>query len=203
MGVPGLTNKQRERFRDLSTLYPSREELRLLCRSTKLTVPKAKLYLKRARANPSSISPRSSTQPRTHGSFSCKHHTTPTTPTTPNRIGRALLLHAKWINAIFAGKRWELRSFTAKLGWFYLLQTKSGGIVGHARLVRIFTTTESRLQTRDARNKHHVSSNDITCFVKKKPHVWVMSDVVKYNTPLKYQPKRGCVIWATSDLPHI
>lgn len=116
-------------------------------------------------------------------------------------IKRALLLSVEWIEKMFDdGKVWELRSFAAKRGWFYLLATGGGGIRGHARIVDTFASTAKKLSTAEAYKKHRVGKAGIRTYCKKNPTVWVLGDIVRYSTIIPCKPKPGCVTWVVDGL---
>lgn len=51
----------------------------------------------------------------------------------------------------------------------------------------------------DLKNKHMLYKKDIDynklLSIYSKPWAWIISEHKKFNTPVPYKHKRGCVIW--------
>jgi hypothetical protein len=121
-------------------------------------------------------------------------------PHHPN-ITRGLLIHKEHIDKILDHvdpKIWELRSKPARLGYFYLLETKGGGIRGHAELVHVMRTTKAALSESTALGKHKVNTDKIHTYVHNSPYIYVLQNVCAYNIP--YTPPYGCVDWCVEGL---
>jgi hypothetical protein len=119
----------------------------------------------------------------------------------PN-IKRGLLIQKEWIDKILDKanpKTWEIRGKVAKLGLFYLVETRGGGIRGYANLVATFKTTKKDLNKPAARKKHKVSRTRLGEYVKQEPVVYVLEGACAYS--ITYKPKKGCVDWCVQDIP--
>lgn len=103
-----------------------------------------------------------------------------------------LIIQKKWLEKIFlTGKTWEMRSSLChKREVIKLIESKSGLILGECRIIDSFEVSREEA----ARNidKHQVED---LALLEKWKFAWVLSDVVKYETPQPYKHKQGQVIW--------
>jgi hypothetical protein len=109
----------------------------------------------------------------------------------------ALIIDAPWIDHILSGKKsWEMRSqATSKRGRIGLIRKGSGTIAGEATLVDSLTplTRAEMLETID---KHQIPVELLlTGGVDKWRYPWVLEDVERYPTPVRYDHPNGAVIW--------
>ena len=107
-------------------------------------------------------------------------------------MNRALIVKKHWLDKIFdEGKVWEMRTtktnVTGKIG---LIESGSGLIVGEADLIGC---SEIPVPKHKGLIKYH-KVNDLTLLDKWK-YAWFLSNVNKYENPIKYKHPQGAVIW--------
>ena len=109
-------------------------------------------------------------------------------------MNRALIIDSLWLGMILSGlKTWEMRSSCTKIrGEIGLIEKGSGLIIGKANLVDSLPP----LDPDDYFNhllKHRITKRDGLNERWRCP--WVLADVVKFETPVKYSHPKGAVIW--------
>ena len=115
------------------------------------------------------------------------------------RCEMALMVKKRWLDLIFSGhKRWEIRSTaTKRRGWIHLAQSKSGRLVGGAKLVNCMQIARSDFMK--FQDLHCVpASNSITY---KKIWAWALADACSYNVPFRYSHTSGAVIFVRARAP--
>lgn len=109
----------------------------------------------------------------------------------------AIPIREPWIDMILDGlKTWEIRSkFTKKIGPVALIRSKSGTVVGTAKLSKVIEITAS-LGRANARKMGMNPADGADC---EGLYAWVLEDVVKFKTPVPYKHPSGAVTWVTLD----
>lgn len=107
----------------------------------------------------------------------------------------AIPIKAPYIDQILSGeKTWEIRSKnTKKLGQVALIRSASGTVVATAVISEVVKITYDLAKS----NAHlmGMSINDaLTCI---DYYAWVLTDVVKFKTPVPYIHPSGAVTWVT------
>lgn len=116
-------------------------------------------------------------------------------------IDTGLIIDVPWINFILDDKKvWEMRcNQTKKRGKIALIKKGSKAIYGIAELI----DSKEKLSTKemiDNFGKHQIPIHLIKSGkVDKWRTPWVLANVVKFDTPIPYVHKAGCVIWVPLD----
>ncbi|MBP1309253.1 hypothetical protein JOD82_002273 [Paenibacillus sp. 1182] len=110
---------------------------------------------------------------------------------------KGLIIRRPWIDYIFDGfKTWEIRGSKTKIrGRIALIQSQSGLIMGTADLVDCKELSLVEYQQSEA---HHCIK-DCTMAPYKNIYAWVLSNAVRFETPISYVHPQGAVIWVNLD----
>ncbi|GAA4531761.1 hypothetical protein GCM10023174_23670 [Chelativorans composti] len=112
-------------------------------------------------------------------------------------VRKGLVIGNPWISHILAGQKdWEMRSeATSHRGWFGLIWKGMGCVYGVARLVEVRQPldVEQMVATFD----HHRIPEDMIRFggLAKWNIPWVLSDVIRLPSPVRYRHPSGAVTW--------
>ncbi len=109
----------------------------------------------------------------------------------------AIPIRQPYIDWILEGsKTWEIRSKpTKKIGPVALIRSGSGTVVGVARLTKVIELTSGIAR---ANAKHiHVSQAEATNLAGL--FAWVLEDVIRLDSPVRYHHRPGAVTWVTLD----
>jgi len=116
---------------------------------------------------------------------------------------KGLKIRGKWMDLILSHeKTWEIRSGdTKERGKILLIRTKGGGdsscIVGEATLYDSKQISIDSLA--EYEDLHKIC--DISIVKYKRPHAWILKDVVKYKEPIRsFHNPKGSVIWVSNPL---
>jgi hypothetical protein len=128
------------------------------------------------------------------------------TTTTKSPPKRGLLVMGEWLERIFDPtnpKTWEIRTMSCKAGRTFLIGSKGLGILGECTIKECIETTKGELLTPESFEKHRIPNKRISEYTGKNRQVfiWVLKDVVRYDTPIAYRTTPGCVIWCKQGLP--
>ena len=185
-------------------------ELGLLAGRCGLSIPSMRKLLKQARGPKGIPSKQKRKPPRNHrGCFVVIRPEGHVEIQIRGEIQRGLLIKKKWIDLMLSSdaKTWEIRTFSASLGLFYLIETKDGRkgetnkIRGHANLVQVEKKSKQYLNTAGARKKHKIDKTMLDTYVKAHgAYVWHLDAIAGYDTPPIYQPALGCTTWCTEGL---
>lgn len=109
---------------------------------------------------------------------------------------QGLIIKKEWLEKIFnEGKIWEMRTTcTKKRGKIYLIESGSKTIVGECEIVDSFKLNQK--MKKENIKKHGV--RDIS-LLDKWDSAWVLSNVVKYDSPIPYTHPKGAVIWVNLE----
>lgn len=121
--------------------------------------------------------------------------------TTMISIDKALVVADPWISLILSGQKdWEMRSTsTAHRGWFGLVWKGLGAVYGVARLVDV-RSAQSPEQLINAFERHRIPEEMIRSGeVATWNTPWVLADVQRLTTPIRYRHKNGAVTWVNLD----
>ncbi len=118
-----------------------------------------------------------------------------------NRIEKALIVAEPWISLILDGKKtWEMRSQNIKIrGDIGLIRKGSGLVCGVVKLTGCGDplTPEEMIKHFD-RHKipaHMIESGQVANW--NTP--WILQDVRKFASPVRYTHKSGAVTWVNLD----
>lgn len=105
----------------------------------------------------------------------------------------ALIIKKQWLDEIFSGKKiWEIRGSNTKIrGKIGLIQSGSGLIVGECELIDCFEIDD--VLYKNSYKFHAIQNTEIMPY--KKTYAWVLSNPIKYKTPIKYKHPNGAIIW--------
>ncbi len=116
-------------------------------------------------------------------------------------VDKALIIADPWISLILSGQKdWEMRSTSAShRGWFGLVWKGLGAVYGVARLVDV-KPPQSTEQMIEAFERHRIPeemirSGDVATW--NTP--WVLADVRRLTTPVRYRHKNGSVTWVNLE----
>lgn len=112
-------------------------------------------------------------------------------------VDKALVIADPWISLILSGqKNWEMRSTSAShRGWFGLIWKGLGAVYGVARLVDV-KPPQSPEQMIEAYERHRIPKEMIRSGeVAAWNTPWVLADVRRLTTPVRYRHKNGAVTW--------
>ncbi|WPS85319.1 ASCH domain-containing protein (plasmid) [Brevibacillus halotolerans] len=110
---------------------------------------------------------------------------------------KGLVIKAPWIFLILDGKKvWEIRgSYTKIRGKIALIQSGTGLVIGTAELIDCKRL--SLLEYQEAKDLHCIED----CITAPYPaiHAWVLTNAVRFQTPMPYTHPQGAVIWVNLD----
>jgi len=116
-------------------------------------------------------------------------------------VTKALVIAQPWISLILGGQKdWEMRSTTTShRGWFGLIWKGMGAVYGVARLVDV-NPPQSPEQMIETIERHRIPEESIKSGeVANWNTPWVLSDVRRLETPVRYRHKSGAVIWVNLE----
>jgi hypothetical protein len=105
---------------------------------------------------------------------------------------KALIIKKYWLDQIFDNNKiWEMRSRpTAIRGKILLIAAGTGKIFGEVDLIDSYSIAIKPDDTFYALHK----IRDVSLLAKWK-YAWVLSNPIKYVTPIPYKHPRGAVTW--------
>lgn len=106
---------------------------------------------------------------------------------------KGLIIKDTWIEKILNGeKTWEIRGSNTKIrGTIALIKSGTGMIFGTAVLNRSFAITPEAFA--QGYKNHRIPETVEMPY--KQPHVWELSAVKRYESPIPYKHPQGAVIW--------
>lgn len=111
-------------------------------------------------------------------------------------IDKGLIIREKWLNKILNEadpKDWEIRGGpTALRGRIYLIQSKSGMIVGECDLIDCIGPMDE-MELIKSKDHHKITNIDLIRY--KEPYAWVFANAKRYEQPIPYTHPQGAVIW--------
>lgn len=116
-------------------------------------------------------------------------------------VDKALIIADPWISLILSGQKdWEMRSTSAShRGWFGLIWKGLGAVYGVARLVDV-KPAQSPEQMIEAFESHRIPEEMIRSGeVSTWNTPWVLADVRRLTTPVRYRHKNGAVTWVNLE----
>lgn len=116
-------------------------------------------------------------------------------------IDKALVIADPWISLILSGQKdWEMRSTSAShRGWFGLIWKGLGAVYGVARLIDV-KPPQSPEQMIGAIERHRIPEEMIRSGqVANWNKPWVLADVRRLTTPIRYRHKSGAVTWVNLE----
>ena len=112
---------------------------------------------------------------------------------------KALIIKKKYLDLIFSGeKTWELRGSNSKIrGTIGLIESGSGLIIGAADLIEVIGPLSLDDLNRNI-NKTQYDPNQ-TFLKYKNTYAWSLSNIIKFENPIKYKHPQGAIIWVNVD----
>lgn len=109
---------------------------------------------------------------------------------------KGLIIKPKWAELILNGeKTLEIRgSRTNTRGRIGIIKSGSKKVYGTAELNDCIKLTEDNYDTLRDFHKLDISYEELL-EIYKNPQAWVLSKAEKYEVPVDYEHKRGCIIW--------
>lgn len=114
---------------------------------------------------------------------------------------KGLIIKEKWANLILSGEKTvEVRSSDTKIrGDIYIIISGTKQAWGTAELVDT-CKLDKDLFERTLKDKHKIEMTyEELLKIYKNPHGWIFKNVKKFETPIPYNHKKGCVIWVNID----
>jgi hypothetical protein len=114
-----------------------------------------------------------------------------------NKQLKGLIVKAPWIDYILDGKKtWEIRGSNTKIrGKIALIQSGTGLVMGTAELIDCKRLSLSEYQ--EAKDRHCIEDCSIAPY--ERIHAWVLTNAVRFQTPMPYVHPQGAVIWVNLD----
>jgi len=111
-------------------------------------------------------------------------------------IMKGLIIKPKWANLILDGKKTiEVRGSKTNIrGTIGIIESGSKKVFGTANLLRCSEMTYSSfIECRDE-HKLEITYTELLK-IYPKPYMWWLVDIKRYDIPVAYEHKQGCVIW--------
>ena len=107
---------------------------------------------------------------------------------------KGLIIKPKWADLILDGyKTIELRGSNTKIrGTIGIIKSGTSKIYGTIDLVDTIEINKDNFE--DLKTRHLVNT-DFSKLPYKKTYGWILSNLVRYDKPVPYEHKQGCVIW--------
>ena len=108
---------------------------------------------------------------------------------------KGLIVKPKWADLILDGKKtMELRGTNTKIrGKIGIIKSGSKMVYGTVELVEVVPILDE--ETYIFYNKKHLVDYPFSNIPYKKLYGWILKKPVRYNKPIPYKHKQGCVIW--------
>lgn len=108
-------------------------------------------------------------------------------------LTKGLIIKGEHCENILKGiKTWEMRSkVTNYRGEFGLIISGTKKIFGKANLVRVSDNRLKTIEHWDEMFEFHQCKE----FMPQWPVPWVLQDIVRFDKPIPYKHKNGCVTW--------
>ncbi len=105
---------------------------------------------------------------------------------------RGLVIQKKWLDQIFNNNKvWEMRTKPTTIrGKILLIAAGTGMIYGEADLVDSY-----KIPIKPDDTFYHLHKIKDVSLLEKWKYAWVLSNPIKYTTPISYIHPRGAVIW--------
>lgn len=116
---------------------------------------------------------------------------------------QALVIKPEWLHEIYChNKRWEMRSTkTNKRGTYGFIAQGTGLITGQFDLVDCLAPLTLEEHS-DYFDMHRIPAEKQDLLSNYR-YPWVMKNVTKFDTPIKYSHPQGAVIWVNIDKNNI
>lgn len=110
---------------------------------------------------------------------------------------KGLFIKEPWISLILEGKKvWEIRGSNSKIrGRIALIASGTGEVKGYIDIVDSIELDRTKFECNSS--KHLVDLNKYSNgqMPYKKTFAWVFANPKKLSKGIKFNPKKGCVIW--------
>jgi len=109
---------------------------------------------------------------------------------------KGLIIKPKWAELILDGKKSiEVRGSKTNIkGTIGIIESGSKKVFGTAELYHYFKLSKDNFEL--TRNGHLLKiSYEELLKIYPKPYGWCFQNVEKYDNPVPYEHKQGCVIW--------
>jgi predicted transcriptional regulator len=113
---------------------------------------------------------------------------------------KGLIIKPKWAELILDGhKTIEVRGSYANIrGTIGIIKSGSKKVFGTVELTDCIELTKHNFDI--LQNKHKLDiTYDELLKIYPKPYGWCLTKVTKYDSPIDYKHKQGCVIWVNLD----
>lgn len=110
---------------------------------------------------------------------------------------KSLIIRQPWIEFILSGqKTWEMRSKPNKVHQrIGLIEQGTGLIVGEATIWPSLESVSPQHSVENDFDKHRVSEAEL---LEKWCYPWPLTDIIRYENPIKYSHPKGAVIWVNT-----
>lgn len=109
---------------------------------------------------------------------------------------KGLIIKQKWADLILDGKKTvEVRGRKTNVrGTIGIIKSGSKKVYGTAELFQCVELTNEYFDL--WKEKHHINlSYEQLIKIYPKPYAWCLRNVEKFDVPIDYEHKHGCVIW--------
>lgn len=111
-------------------------------------------------------------------------------------MDRGLIIKEKWANLILAGEKTiEIRGTKATIrGEIGVIISGTGALQGEVTLVDSLQMDRAYYERNRDRHKVGLSWEELLK-IYKQPCAWVLTGAKRYDEPIPYKHKQGCVVW--------
>lgn len=109
---------------------------------------------------------------------------------------KGLIIKEKWANLILNGdKSIEIRGSKTNIrGKIGIIKSKTKKVFGETELYDCKELDEKMFNEYKQKHKLDITWEELLT-IYSKPYAWFLKDVIKYDKPISYNHKQGCVIW--------
>lgn len=109
---------------------------------------------------------------------------------------KGLIIKSKWVDLILEGyKTLEIRGRKTSIrGEIGIIKSGTKQIFGTVNIFECIELTEDKFKYFEKYHQLKISYKELLN-IYPKPYGWMLKDIKKYDTPLYYNHKQGCVIW--------
>ena len=111
-------------------------------------------------------------------------------------ILKGLIIKPSWAELILSGEKTiEVRGSKTNIrGEIGIIESGSKKVFGTIELFHCAELTESNFELWGDRHKLDISYEELLK-IYPKPYAWCLKEVKRYDDPVPYEHKRGCVVW--------
>lgn len=109
---------------------------------------------------------------------------------------KGLIIKPKWADLILDGKKTvEIRANKTNIrGVIGIIKSGSKKVYGTAELFHCTELTKENFKIWKDRHRLDITYGQLLT-IYPKPYAWCLTKINKFNSPMKYEHKQGCVVW--------